>query len=557
MVNQLIKGSIMLVIIFAIALFAAFIYAYNEIQLDMDKIINYSPKTSSVILDYKGNKIANIMEGQHRLYAKYDEMPGYLIEALIAIEDTRFFEHNGVNPDAIIRAALRNFKAGKKVEGGSTITQQLVKKILLSPKKSYTRKLKEAILSMKVEDELTKEQILERYLNEISFGRGYFGVKTAAKGFFHKDLENLTLKEAALLIGLPNAPSYFNPVRHLDRALKRANTILTRMRNLGWIKEDEYLIAIKETPEIYHGSLTQNIAPYVADEVVRRLKNDFPNIKTGGYTIYTTIDMKEQKIARKALKFAVRKATKRYRENMKTTTLNGALLAVDNKTGDIKAMVGGVERDVWIAKSRSYTNWLILRGFLVDGKPDAAAKMWKDGLKIYPLKDANNSKKMVFTSGSGKEFNTIHANNFEFYNELAAVINKEPVDFIDPELRGLAAAIGIIKGEPFAPDAGMKKILVDAVAVGNATARSIGLSPRDKNAYLYKGKQWYTGFVGKDYRWLDGDGHRGRNLDARTLFFYTATVNTPAMALEIPGVGSNYAFCTKDSKKDILYGVNL
>ncbi len=342
MVNQLIKGSIMLVIMFLIALFAAFIYAYNEIKLDMDKIVNYHPKTSSVILDYKGNKIANILQGQHRLYAKYDEMPGFLIEALIAIEDTRFFEHNGVNPDAIIRAALRNYKAGKKVEGGSTITQQLVKKILLSPKKSYTRKLKEAILSIKVENELTKEQILERYLNEISFGRGYFGVKTASKGYFHKELDKLTLKEASLLIGLPNAPSYFNPVKHLDRALKRANTILTRMRKLGWIHEDEYLEAVKETPKIYHDTLTQNIAPYVTDEVVRRLKKEFPDIKTGGYTIYTTIDMKEQKIARKALNYAYRKALKRYREGSKRSTLNGALLAVDNKTGDIKAMVGGV-----------------------------------------------------------------------------------------------------------------------------------------------------------------------------------------------------------------------
>ncbi|HHC11018.1 MAG TPA: penicillin-binding protein, partial [Campylobacterales bacterium] len=343
MVNQFIKGSIMLVIIFAIALFVAFIYAYNEIKLDMNKIINYSPKTSSVILDYKGNKIANIMQGQHRLYAKYNEMPPYIIEALIAIEDTRFFEHNGVNPDAIIRAMTRNFKAGKKVEGGSTITQQLVKKILLSPKKNYSRKLKEAILAMKVEDKLTKEQILERYLNEISFGRGYFGVKTASKGYFHKDLENLTLKESALLIGLPNAPSYYNPVRHLDRALKRANTILNRMKNLGWIKEDEYLEAIKETPKIYNSSLTQNIAPYVTDEVVRRLKKDFPNIKTGGYTIYTTIDMKQQEIARKALRYAVKKTAKRYRESINHTTLNGAFLSVDNKTGDIKAMVGGID----------------------------------------------------------------------------------------------------------------------------------------------------------------------------------------------------------------------
>ena len=220
----------------------------------------------------------------------------------------------------------------------------------------------------------------------------------------------------------------------------------------------------------------------------------------------------------------------------------------------VKVEVAGKKQDVWIAQSRSYINWIILRGFLEDGKPDAAAKMWREGLKIYPLKDAKNPIPMEFINGSGKEFNTIHANNFAFYEELATVFQKEPISCFDPELRGLAGAIGIVKGEKFAPDTRLKAILEDAVKVGNATARSIGLSPRDKNAYLYEGKKWYTGFVGKDYRWLDGDGHKGRNMDARTLFFYTATVNTPAMALEIAGVGSNYAFGTRDKENHILHG---
>jgi hypothetical protein len=233
-------------------------------------------------------------------------------------------------------------------------------------------------------------------------------------------------------------------------------------------------------------------------------------------------------------------------------TLNG--MQFRDKDRRVEVMVGGTKQKVWIAQSRSYSNWLILRGFLVDGKPDAAAKMWQEGLKIYPLKEAANPNPMEFINGSNKLFNTIHANNYEFYVELAEVINKEPISFIDPELRGQAAAIGIVKGKPFAPDARLKAILEEAVKVGNATARSIGLSPRDKNAYLYEGKQWYTGFVGKDYRWLDGDGNQGRNLDARTLFFYTATVNTPAMALEIPGVGSNYAFGTRDGEGHILHG---
>ncbi len=217
-------------------------------------------------------------------------------------------------------------------------------------------------------------------------------------------------------------------------------------------------------------------------------------------------------------------------------------------------MVAGKKKKAWITQSTSYTNWLILRGFLKDGKPDHASNMWRTGLKIYPLKDAENPKKMVFVNGSGKFFNTIHANDFEFYEELAHVLQKEPLSFLDPELRGQASAIGIQKGKPFNPDARMKKILEDAVAVGNATARAISLRPRTKDTYLFEGKHWYKTFVGKDYRWLKDKGMGGRYLDARTLFFYSATVNTPAMALEIPGVGSNYAFASADKNGDILYG---
>jgi len=184
---------------------------------------------------------------------------------------------------------------------------------------------------------------LERYLNEISFGSGYFGIKTASKGYFHKDLSELTLKEIALLVGLPNAPSFYNPRRHLDRALNRANTILNRMRELGWICKSDYEKAIKEIPTIHKGTLTQNIAPYITDEVIRRLKKEFPDIKTGGYTIHTTIDLKEQKLAKEALLYAYKRVLKKYRENPKTSTINGALLAVDNRSGDIKAMVGGID----------------------------------------------------------------------------------------------------------------------------------------------------------------------------------------------------------------------
>lgn len=240
-----------------------------------------------------------------------------------------------------------------------------------------------------------------------------------------------------------------------------------------------------------------------------------------------------------------------YKGELKTT-LNG--MQHRDKDRRVSVMVGGVEKKVWIAQSTSYNNWLVLRGLLKDGKPDHASNMWRTGLKIYPLKDAKNPKEMKFTNGSGKYFNTIHANNYTFFEELWHVLQKEPVSFLSPELRGQAASIGLQKGKPFEPDARLKSTLEDAVAVGNATARAIWLRPRMEDTYLFEGKQWYTGFIGKDYQWLKDKGLGGRNLDARTLFFYSATVNTPAMALEIPGVGSNYAFASADKNGEILYG---
>jgi len=342
-VFSLIKGSIILLMIFAAALIAAFIYAYEEISLDAEKLIHYKPEISSVVYDRNGEKLAYVFKKQHRLYARYDEIPSYLVEGLIAMEDTKFFEHKGVNPDAILRAMIKDIKAGKFVEGGSTLTQQLIKNKVLSNEKKLARKIKEAILAIKIEEVLTKEQIIERYLNEISYGNNYFGVKTAADGYFHKDLDQLTLKEAAMLVGLPNAPSYYNPLKHYKRALNRANNVLYRMKSLGWIGEAEYLKAVKESPKVYKTSLRQNIAPYIVDEVVRRFKNKLGDVRTGGYQIYTTIDMKQQRIARKAVKYAYEKMLKRYREDPKKSTLNGAFVSVDSATGDILTMVGGVD----------------------------------------------------------------------------------------------------------------------------------------------------------------------------------------------------------------------
>ena len=215
---------------------------------------------------------------------------------------------------------------------------------------------------------------------------------------------------------------------------------------------------------------------------------------------------------------------------------------------------GEVPDGYFVAESSSYVNWLILRGFLVDGRPDTATAMFRDGLRVYPLSAADVPPPMEFLSFSHIALNTIHANDFEFYEELARVIDREPIGLIDPETRGLLAAIGIVKGEPFAPDERMRAILEDAVAVGNGTARTINFRNRDPEALIYDDRRWTTFFVGGDYRWLRDDGRGGRNLDARTLFFYVATVNTPAMALEMVGVGSQYAGAMVDAEGRALDG---
>lgn len=227
--------------------------------------------------------------------------------------------------------------------------------------------------------------------------------------------------------------------------------------------------------------------------------------------------------------------------------------------GDLNPPVGGMEAEVggqkyFVAKSTSYVNWLIMRGFLVDGKPDAATAMFTNGVKVYSLAQAGNPPQMEFISGSKKIFNTIHANTFEFYEELHDVIDREPVSMLDPELRGLFAAVGIQKGKPFAPNERMKKILTEAVAIGNATARALTFRPRMEATYYYPNSAWYTAFVGGSYEWLKDEGNGGRYLDARTAFFYQATVNTPAMVVKMVGKGSQYAAIATDRNGNYMDG---
>lgn len=340
-------------------------YYYFQDNYDIDSLIDYKPTMTSVIYAKNGERIANVFYKKDRFYAPFDEIPPRVIEALLAIEDTTFFEHYGVNPDAIFRAIIKDIKAGKMVEGASTITQQLAKNKLLTREKKLSRKIKELIYSLKIERYLTKEQILERYLNEIYFGHSYYGVKTAADGYFHKKLSDLTLKEMAILVGLPKAPSTYAPTRNYELSMGRANRVISRMHTLGWVDDATYTKSLAENPVVYDDTLTKNKAPFIVDEVAREFAEmGINNFRTGGYEVHTTIDLRLQDVAKESLKYAydlslerVKEAQEKYNAEdhsqdteddynvsaIDLSKLNGALVSLDSHSGDVLALVGSVD----------------------------------------------------------------------------------------------------------------------------------------------------------------------------------------------------------------------
>lgn len=212
---------------------------------------------------------------------------------------------------------------------------------------------------------------------------------------------------------------------------------------------------------------------------------------------------------------------------------------------------GNIPDGYFVFRSPTYRNLMMFRGFIKGGDFAGTANAIKSRFRMYPLTQAKNPPKLTFVNLSGKKYNTIHANDFTFYEELNSIIQYEPADAFNPELVGLFASIGIKKGQPFAPDKRMKKILTDAAAVGNATSRAISFAPRTKDVYFYSDRNWYSPFAGGSHEFMN-DGEQV--LDDRTFFHYIATCITPAMARSQVGVGSAYAFTAHDSKGKYLDG---
>ncbi|UOR31356.1 penicillin-binding protein [Helicobacter pylori] len=350
MLKKIFYGFIVLFLIIVGLLAILIAQVWVSTNKDIAKIKDYRPSVASQILDRKGRLIANIYDKEFRFYARFEEIPPRFIESLLAVEDTLFFEHGGINLDAIMRAMIKNAKSGRYTEGGSTLTQQLVKNMVLTREKTLTRKLKEAIISIRIEKVLSKEEILERYLNQTFFGHGYYGVKTASLGYFKKPLDKLTLKEITMLVALPRAPSFYDPTKNLEFSLSRANDILRRLYSLGWISSNEFKSALNEVPIVYNQTSTQNIAPYVVDEVLKQL-DQLDGLKTQGYTIKLTIDLDYQRLALESLRFGHQKILEKIaKEKPKTNAsnenednLNASMIVTDTSTGKILALVGGID----------------------------------------------------------------------------------------------------------------------------------------------------------------------------------------------------------------------
>lgn len=296
------------------ALFAAWGYFYLVRDLPkLARIEDYKPPAVTRVLARDGTLIAEFFS-EKRYPVKLSEVPDVIRKAFLAAEDAAFYTHHGIDPQSIVRAFYKNLQSGNAKQGASTITQQVVKNLLLTPEKSLVRKGKEAILSYRLERRFSKDEIFEIYLNQIFFGNGAYGIKAAARIYFHKELPQVTLAEAAMLAGLPKGPSSYSPLRNPKKAKERQQHVLTRMAESHFITEEQKAAALREDVKVYPAS-QQNIfaSPYYVGEVRRVFAEQWKNLDldSDGLEITTAVDVNADVMATKALQTGLREVDKR------------------------------------------------------------------------------------------------------------------------------------------------------------------------------------------------------------------------------------------------------
>ena len=311
---------------------------WNEVKLD--DLSKLYPEGNTTIYDRNGNLIANL-SNIYTGYTPYDSIPSDVINAFISIEDSRFFSHNGLDYEAIARSMIANIKKQEFSQGASTITQQLVKNIYLSNEKTIERKINEAILSLKLENILSKEDILASYLSNVLFGGRVYGIKMASKYYFNKELKDIELKEAALLAGLVQMPNYYNPFINYEAAQDRRNLVLKRMYEEGYITESTYneTILIGLDTYLLKGEINENIGIYSSyiDYVISELNQDYGiALNTKDIKIIINVDSQIQNCIYNIM-------NNKY-NNFPDDELKCGIIVLDNATASILAIGGSREK---------------------------------------------------------------------------------------------------------------------------------------------------------------------------------------------------------------------
>ena len=457
-----------LFIVGAIAVFAIIIKYRLELPNLQSMVEDYKPQMATIIYD-KNNNVVDTLSVEAREVVKLEDVSPFVKDAFLAIEDKQFYSHHGLNFRGITRAIVTTFLKGRPTQGGSSITQQLAKNAFLTPERTFSRKVKEAILTYQIERTYTKDEILERYLNEIYFGSGSYGIRNAAEQYFKKDVKDLNIAEAALLAGIPNRPTKYDPNRNLENALYRQKIILKEMYTDGRITKEQYDEALAYKFELENEENIKNVPKNTSIIYNKRTKNTYKNpelttivedylaeiydeeqIYTSGLKIYTTIDLDYQKVA---------KETFNSYPYFKNKEINGAMITLDPFTGGIVSIVGGKN-----FKAGNFDRATMARRQLGSSfKPFVYLEALENGFTPYSVV-VNDF--VAFGKWAPKNFDGRYSYNSTLVNSLNLSLNVPAVKLLDAitvdkfkegigdnikltsEVKDLTAALGSVDSTP-------------------------------------------------------------------------------------------------------------
>lgn len=412
---------IVLVFILLSMLFFAFMATTANVQSLKEGL-----RQSTIIIDKNGEEATSVVTNRTS-GVLVEELPEHVKNAVIAIEDHRFYEHNGFDITGITRAFFKNLFAGRITGGGSTITQQLTKNALLSPEKTYKRKIEELFLAVEIEKHYEKDEILQMYLNQVYFGSGSWGIEQAASKYFNKDIQKVTISEAATLAGLLQAPSAYNPYKNYDRAVNRRNVVLAKMHELGMITEDEWNLAkeAKLTLVEGKGSFIERKYPYyvdaVLDEAISKYDLTQEELLTRGYRIYTQLDQDIQSSLEK-----VYENKKHFPKGKKNTLVQSGAVLMDPSSGGVRGLVGGRGEYVFRGFNRATH---------IKAQPGSTMKplvVYTPALENgYTVTSLLKDEAMTFGDYSPQNSSRIYSGEVQMYQALEKSLNVPTVWLLD------------------------------------------------------------------------------------------------------------------------------